>query len=675
MRYIYFIVGFISFITLQAQSIEQMEQQLREKMHDTARLNLLINLGSRSLYADNKKARIYSNEALELAEKIEENKFLVKSFVLASNLAIAEGNFSNALKYDNRALQLSLVAKDSIQISQLLNRIGFNYAELGYFDEAYDYLVRAFRVSRDAAKSKADSLNLSIPLHNLGRLFKELEQYERAIEYLNLAQKISDLINDEEGIAYTLDEVGDVYMRQEKYSEAMDNFTQALQHSKRLNIDFLKPRLYNRLAELYTKTGTFDKALIYYDSALHLQNLSNNIYGLAEIEYGLSLVNLARNNNKEAEQLLLSSLSKANELNARVLEMKILIELSQLKENKGDYKSALDYYKKHEILEDELFSLEMQNKLSQGQVRFATESKDFLIEELSRKEAEQEAMLKREEFIRNILVVIVALFGVLIFNLYMSGKRRRKMNTLLLKQQKEIEERTIELQELNKVKDKFFSIISHDLRSPINALAGILDLIEKGHMSELEIKLLTKELRIQFNHTKTLINNLLDWALLQMDKLSIQPLKVKLKELVDQNFKLLDALQTKNISMENNIPDDFNAYADPNTINLVFRNLIMNALKFTEDGGKIIVSAERKGDEVLVSISDNGIGMSKEIQEKLFDKKSPYSTRGTANEKGTGLGLMLCKEFVERNGGKIWVESEEGKGSIFKFTLKSSLTA
>lgn len=139
--------------------------------------------------------------------------------------------------------------------------------------------------------------------------------------------------------------------------------------------------------------------------------------------------------------------------------------------------------------------------------------------------------------------------------------------------------------------------------------------------------------------------------------------------MVDDNFELLDSLHIKEVKLVNEIPEGTLAFADLNMINLVFRNLILNGMKFTEQGGEITIGAETDNDELTVWVKDNGVGISPEIQKLLFEKTSGYSTRGTANEKGTGLGLILCKEFVERNGGRIWLESEEGKGSTFFFTV------
>jgi signal transduction histidine kinase len=232
-----------------------------------------------------------------------------------------------------------------------------------------------------------------------------------------------------------------------------------------------------------------------------------------------------------------------------------------------------------------------------------------------------------------------------------------------------MERRSEELEKLNQVKDKFFSIISHDLRSPINALAGLIDLMDKGAVKQDEMPAHLKELKTRFNHTRTLLNNLLDWTLLQMDKINLQPVTINVHNIVNENIQLLSSLHSKNLDIRNEVSSSLLGHADSNTINLVIRNLITNAIKFTNDGGIITIQGKVEGNNLLVSVMDNGIGIKPEIKKMLFDKTAPYTTRGTANEKGTGLGLILCKEFVEKNGGQIWVESEEGKGSTFYFTI------
>ncbi|MDH4057803.1 MAG: HAMP domain-containing histidine kinase, partial [Cyclobacteriaceae bacterium] len=338
-------------------------------------------------------------------------------------------------------------------------------------------------------------------------------------------------------------------------------------------------------------------------------------------------------------------------------------------EMKGDYQKSLEYFKLYKATNDSIFSAEIHQKLLRGQIQLATESKDEQIEALTKLEEFRKSEIRKQELIRNILVVVVALTVILLFTVFRSGQRRKKINMLLMNHQQEMKKRSVELEQLNQVKDKFFSIISHDLRSPINALAGILDLVDKGAIETHELPVALKELRIRFNHTRTLLNNLLDWTLLQMDKMKLKPTRINLSILVDENIELVRSMQSKNINFTNSISPDVFVFADNNTINLVFRNLISNALKFTNDGGTIEINAEEKDHEWVISVADNGVGMKPETQSMLFDKINPYSTRGTANEKGIGLGLILCKEFVEKNRGKIWVKSLEGQGSTFWFTL------
>jgi signal transduction histidine kinase len=200
-------------------------------------------------------------------------------------------------------------------------------------------------------------------------------------------------------------------------------------------------------------------------------------------------------------------------------------------------------------------------------------------------------------------------------------------------------------------------------------LSGLLDLLDKGAVKPEELPNHVKELKNRFNHTRTLLNNLLDWTLLQMDKLNLQAAKIDLHKIVDENIQLLGSLQNKKITLVNAVPDKAIAFADSNTTNLVMRNLMTNAIKFTNDGGTVTISAEEQPTEWLICVKDNGIGIDADVLKILFDKTAPYTTRGTANEKGTGLGLILCKEFVEKNGGTIWVESKVGEGSQFSFTL------
>jgi len=665
-----FLTLFVSFLLIegyaQAQNkIDSLENVLKNDLPDSTRLKVLLELSKLNQYVDFARSRQYTEESLLLAEKLDDRALKVLAYQSKALMLTSSGDYSAAMKYDNMSLENDIILKDSTMIARDYNNIGNDYYDLGEYDDAFFYFTQSHRV----ATAVKDTFRILVAYHNVGRVFKELGQYEVALEHLNLAKKMSEQQNDAEGIPYAYDEIGDVQLRKQEYDSALRTLGYALKFSRQIHINILEPKIHSKLATAYMGKGDFDKARAHYDSAYSLANVTNDRFGVAAVELGRGIVYTKEGKYNEALAKIENSLSVAKELNARVLEIKCFNQLSTLWELKGDFKKSLQYFKQYKQLEDTLFSQEMQGKLLRDQLRFETESRDSRIAFLSELQAMQKGEIKKQEFVRNILVVVMALSGILLITVYRSGNRRRQINTLLLQHQEEMEKRSEELERLNQVKDKFFSIISHDLRSPINALAGLLDLLDKGAVSADELPKHIKELKARFNHTRTLLNNLLDWTLLQMDKLNLQAAKIDIYNIVEENIQLLTSVQNKDITIVNDVPKNALGFADSNTVNLVIRNLMTNAIKFTNDGGRVVISAQEKPTEWLVSVKDNGVGMNREVLKMLFDKTAPYTTRGTANEKGTGLGLILCKEFIEKNGGKIWVESSEGTGSTFYFTL------
>ena len=230
-----------------------------------------------------------------------------------------------------------------------------------------------------------------------------------------------------------------------------------------------------------------------------------------------------------------------------------------------------------------------------------------------------------------------------------------------------------ELKELNATKDRFMSIIAHDLKSPFGTLLGFLELIRE------DFEQLTKdELRnfIMMSHESAkkifnLLQNLLEWAYMQKGQIKFEQVELKLKPLVDETTEVLhDRAKEKGIDIVNEVDNDVKIKADKSMIQTVIRNITNNSIKFTDKGGKITISSSFTDDDMVkVSIADTGIGMDEETKSKLFKLDTHHTSKGTQGESGTGLGLIICMEMVEKNGGAIWVESEPGKGSTFYFTV------
>ncbi|MBS1659870.1 MAG: HAMP domain-containing histidine kinase [Bacteroidetes bacterium] len=252
----------------------------------------------------------------------------------------------------------------------------------------------------------------------------------------------------------------------------------------------------------------------------------------------------------------------------------------------------------------------------------------------------------------------------------------RRSNLKILRQKADLtgkaallEEQTQQLTELNSLKNKLFSVIAHDLKAPLYALRNLFRNVQLYDLPGDEIKLLIPEVVNELTYTTGLMENLLQWAKSQMQAESIRPQMLDISKVTKEVLQLLRLqAESKRIYIQSKIERPVYVYADKDMINLVLRNLLSNAIKFTPEDGQIFVEAREMRSHIEVLVQDNGRGISQDGLKKLLDENY-YTTRGTGGEAGTGLGLMLCKEFLSRNGGKMRIESEPGKGSTFAFTL------
>lgn len=254
-------------------------------------------------------------------------------------------------------------------------------------------------------------------------------------------------------------------------------------------------------------------------------------------------------------------------------------------------------------------------------------------------------------------------------------ENQKDKNNELSAQNEKIAEQNEQLQQLISMKDKLLSIIGHDLKNPLSVTHSLSELL-LDDIEDLDTESLYESLKV-INNTSTqglvLLENLLQWARAQSNRIDFSPQSVLLRHLTQNCIKILiDKAKQKNITIKNNIPKDLFVFGDPNMLETIIRNLLSNAVKFTPNNGRVEIEAviNENKDVAFIRIIDSGVGISEKNIVKLFDTKKHFTTKGTAHEKGTGLGLLLCKEFVERNGGKINVKSKENEGSIFEFSIK-----
>jgi len=301
------------------------------------------------------------------------------------------------------------------------------------------------------------------------------------------------------------------------------------------------------------------------------------------------------------------------------------------------------------------------------------------------KESElKELQLERQRIFRTLSIIIILLGAATLTTVLFAYRQKRRNNRILSNQISIINETNEKLraseQQLRymvQTRDKLFSIIAHDLKNPFNALVGLTELlaIRSGEMEKEEVKEYSNLIHHSANKVLTLLENLLHWARSQTGKLSVKPQLYKLNDIANEciEFAALNA-NSKEVTLTQNINHNIFVFADRDTLATVIRNLLSNAIKFTPKGGNVGIEAHEETDKTIIRISDTGVGIAPENLDKLFKIDKNVSTEGTEKESGTGLGLIICKEFIERNAGTITVSSQQGEGTTFTITLPSKAT-
>jgi len=414
------------------------------------------------------------------------------------------------------------------------------------------------------------------------------------------------------------------------------------------------------------KKGKYEASIVSLEQALKDFQKSGNKIG--EIRINLELVNNyislhqfdKAGLNLELIQFYLKETPKSD----LVLEFKnaqIALEVA-----KGDYKTAYHLSQELNRYKDSLFE-EERKKHFVGSVMVGSDEK----KKISHEEAKNQILETRQRYTLLIGILLVTLLMVGLIFLYSLYRSKRHAFTITENANILIHQKNEELERLNQLKNKLFSIIAHDVRSPLNNLAGVLSLIGQGVLQHDEVQQITGKLTSNVKETTNFLDNLLIWSRSQMNGIRIHLQELDMYKLANETVEVFRfQCEEKKLTLENHVQDTVFVYADREMIRMVLRNLVSNAIKFSIPGGTILIkgTAKAEDDFAVISVSDDGIGVKKEFQDKLFGIDN-YTTVGTMEEKGSGIGLMLCRDFVERNGGKIWMESTQNKGSNFYFSL------
>jgi signal transduction histidine kinase len=551
-------------------------------------------------------------------------------FLSMARVFEAVGNHAKSINLLNQAQSVYPTPDDPLALL-VLSELGRVYTLADSMDDAFANYSKLLQLSiaTHQKKRQADAR------FYLGVLFTKKGQYDSAFANFKDALKIQRESHNKVDELNTLNEVGDLCMITKDYTRALNNYKAALEVSQAIQDDDAIARSFNNIGKLYYTQKNYERAVANLELAFPKAQQAQD---LAQMEISTTYLSWSYK------------------------------ELS-------DFKKSLQYREQHLEIRNMIQRERDERKLIEMENNSVIDQKETEIDKLDAKRVAHEKQLAEEKRTRYFLFALIALaivIAILGFYLYRS---KRKSNLILQLANDKITNQNIELQQLNATKDKFFSIISHDLKGPLNSLTSFSGLLINyfDSLSKEEIQTLAKDLDKSLKNLFALLENLLEWSRSQTGAIEFKAEAFDLTEVITQNVDLLTAQAgTKEIKLLYSEAQPITVRAHKNSVNTVIRNLISNAIKFTPKGGTITVTAKPSNEETLISIADTGVGMSAEVINKLFRIDTKHSTKGTADEKGTGLGLVLCKDFIEKNNGSIGVHSEENKGSTFFFTLPTA---
>ena len=594
---------------------------------------------------DSDKAIAYGLKGIKIAEKEGYNEDLGELYNFIGVIyQHYKDNVHQAIEYYNKGLQISLQTNDSTEIAYVYNNLGDAFYAVGNVPLALEYAEKSMSIFLRLN----DKTGTAYSYINMGALNRIDEKYETALDYFNKAIILRKTLNDSIGIASAHLEIARTLFLMGRTDEAMQYFQKSLNEHKALNNKNYMAYSLEGIGEVFLNKKEFDSAQIFFNKSLQLSKERLNASLEIDNLLGIALIYAHTGNSRQGESILDQAMGKARNSKISKNILNVFKTKGEFYQELKEYKKASENYQDYIEIYDSLFSALQFQTMTEIKDRFQ------ITEQLSN--IDKDLRVKKKEQIYGIIIILLLLI----------------LAILLIFRYRTVARLSAELHQSNQAKDKIFSIISHDLISPFNVLIGTSELL----LENLEQKEYDEALKNSSLIQKTseesfsLISNLLNWARSQQSNIRINKERFDITGLM-QRIKLMFDNQAvlKNINFQMVTNHQIFVDADQDMIQIVLVNLVNNAIKFTNPNGYIHLSAEIGNSFVKVTVKDNGIGISKQRVSLLFDQKSIESTKGTANEKGTGLGLILCKEFIEMHDGILNVNSEEGKGSEFYFTI------
>ncbi|MFY0690274.1 MAG: tetratricopeptide repeat-containing sensor histidine kinase [Cyclobacteriaceae bacterium] len=584
-----------------------------------AQIKRLIRNGDESRSSYSNHALEQYNQALEMAEDHYQH-LLPQIYNGLSVVYSYKGDHKVSTENALKAFEVARIHLDSIEMIDALHNVGIEMYYQDILNDADDYFQRAL----DLSKAHGDSSRIANSMINLGLIQGEFGNIATEKKYYNEAREIFILTNNLEGIATTTLNLGEVLRLEGKFIDAKYYLEDALSRFQALKHTIGIVEIYSSLAELYFESGELDQAIKICNEGMRLSSENGYAY-----------------------------------------DMLIFLDLLKTHyQQQADFNQAYTFQEQYILLSDSINSIEKVKQMLELEERFDANEKEREIALLQTETELANARISQVESQRTFLIIIVVLViaaSLFVFYLY------RKIN----QSKQVIESQNVQLQELINAKEKLFGVIAHDLKGPLSAFMNMSGLLAKnvGNISEDQVRVYLTKMESSAINLRGLLNNLLEWSLSQTQMLSTQPELVVLGDVSEHTIELLQDMATlKGISLSASV-DDHIVRVTRNHLQTIMRNLVSNAIKFTGEGGSVTIHSELAEDGITIKIEDTGIGMTEDELSRLFKVNEDIAKIGESDEKGTGLGLLLCKELIERNDGYFSITSQKNIGTAFCFTF------
>ncbi len=666
----------------QTKELDSLSIQLAYQNQDSLKVETSLKL-IKSLYKinDYERAIKYIILSEKLSNSLNYNKGIAETTYYRALIYAQKNDYINAISSYEKAKTLFIQLNDTLNVAKVNNSIGLIEIKRGNFNKGLQYSLSAIK----ELESRSLKNELRLAYSNLANAYYNINATDKAIEFYLKALDVQELLNDTDGINQSNGQLAELYSAKKEHRKAIEYYEKVLNGAE-TNNDSIRGHVYPKLGGEYLKFNEYDKAAKYLIDGYNINIRSKNEPDLLSALINLGDLNLHKNRLVIAEKQLLQAGDIAKRINNKNELLRQYKLMKALDSTRRKFDRAFTWQRKYYDLKNSLdkntTTLETTPAITTALevnpgFNSTLNKKTEVIKANATNDKSQEKIDRLKLIFYGLLaaLAIVSTFLVLIYlkrnNSIKYTQKLEEKNLKIELQNKAFAEQTEHLENVNNVKDKLFSIVSHDLKDSLSSINGFIDLLRDGSLSREEFDNLIPELSENANNASLLLFNLLNWSKSQMQSLEPKPSLFDVQEVFEDKVKLVEQrMENKGIELIDRSLRDF-AYADRSMIEIVIQNLLANALKFCENGDTITVSNHISNGSCIISVGDTGVGISKQNIEKLF-KNNTFTTMGTNNEKGTGLGLSICKELVELNNGKIWVESTLGVGSTFYVQLPKS---